>query len=223
MQTGVCTRFYFTLVECILKGKHALEGDLASKEATAGPEEVWNHAVFYYEAEFSETNFHGDPTRDNNDPRDVTISIDLVANEDEREKITDPSTGSVTISPRGMPAGVTTGGGVDLDRKFSKRHSRQVLRLVFSDAGEITFDPRNEWLRSMNMDLEKQNTRLSTVHVPSDTYAPRYLAWMELNFSEAGLIFPPNLAPLSRGNVTVQLDAISGPNPLLTLRKRFRP
>lgn len=217
----LAAQFYNALVECILKGKHALEGDLASLDPAAGPEEVWNHAVFHYKAVFSETNYHNDPAKDNNDPLDVTLTIDLTANDDGRLPIVDPITGNVTMSSAGAPARPTRDGGVDLS-KANQRRSQQVLRLIFDRAGEITFDDRNDWIASKNADLENRN-RPGKAHVSSDTHAPRYLAWMALDFGAERRVLAPDLPPLARGNIAVQLEALSGPAPLLALRRRFQP
>lgn len=216
----LAAQFYFALVECILKGKHALEGDLASQNSVDGPEQVWNHAVFHYVAEFVETNYRNDPRTDTNDPHDVTLTIDLTANDDFRDFVVDPATGAVTRVSIDAPAGIAPNGTIDFKLGSRRRTSRQVLRLMFDDAGEISFDARNEWISARNLPNTKDT---STRSADLELYAPRYLAWMSLDFSVAGLLVPPNLGQLARGNIVVQLDAISGPEPLLTFRKRFRP
>jgi hypothetical protein len=192
---------YQVLIDQILVRGEALEGDLCAAGAGNGPNEVWNHAVFYYEAHFRAIDGSADT-----DPLFVEVTILMVANADLPEP---PSPGA--------PADVLffRGGRAEVNvnqTRWESRKVRQVMNLAFSVAGDLIEDRRrNRWLHAQSGDGGRE------------LYAPRYLAVIAPVQANPGENFHvESLDDRYNGNVMVTLDLVNASDPLLKIRKRYR-
>jgi hypothetical protein len=122
--------FYSTLSEQVYVHKQALAGDLRGAGVGNGPEEVWNHAVFYYEASFKEVlpideNGLEDPSSTiNQDFMEITLMV--VGNEDYSAL---PSTQKRVPKP---PAILEQDGSVNTSgSSVENRKSHHVMHIAF--------------------------------------------------------------------------------------------
>lgn len=193
---------YQTLIDEILVNGQMLEGDLrAGGSGKHGPEQVWNHAVFYYEAHYKAL-----PESDGIDPFFVEVTILMVANADHPEPPSPGSPAEVTVFPSGRIV-------VDVNQtRWLSRKIRQIVNLVFSGAGDLVEDrKRNRWLHAQNGDGS------------AELYAPSYLALVEQVQTAPGKnSHVPDGDDRFNGNIVVGLDLVNAPDPLLKIRKRYR-
>jgi hypothetical protein len=192
--------FYGALTAQMLKLKHPLLCDLRGSGLTNGPDEVWNHAIFYYRASYKEI-----LPSDLSDPSNnhyMEIDIKLVANAD----VGSPPSSS-------QPGAPAASNSIEVDASsFQNRKSHQVLWLTFDPkSGEITGNDRNQWKHCQN-------------ETGAELYAPSFLA-VVLPTGTTAATAQANQDPaidLANGNPFVDLELVAEPNPLLKVRKRYQ-
>lgn len=192
--------FYQALIVHLYKNGNALEADLRGSGASSTPQEVWNHAVFYYEAAYKEIlpAERWDPVNNNY----MEIELLLVANYDYPQP---PSPG--------LPA-VVSQGFVDVNNaRAPSRKVRFSFDIAFDKgSGDMAkSDSRNHW----------RSCRDGTTN--DELYAPAYLAELALvgvtpQTAESNTDPDPRVV----GNPHVDLDLVSGPAPLLEVRGRYK-
>jgi hypothetical protein len=202
--------FYRELNTYLLEQKHPLIADLRADGPFNGPNEVWNHVIFYYRATYKEI-LPSDPT-DPSNAHFLEVELTLVANAD----VKSPPSSS-------QPAVPGPGNSLEVESSaLENRWSRQRLWLAFDpQSGTVRDDPRNEWKYSRNRNGD-------------DLYVPTYLAVVLPAGTTPGTATvnpdPINVDPatedpiaaLSRGNALVGLDLVAEPNPLLKVRQRYK-
>jgi hypothetical protein len=176
----------------------ALIADLRARGGAAGPVQVWNHAIFHYSAEYQQTSSTGSAAGDR---FDMTIKLEISANEDVW-----PSTGSPVLGSQTAPM----------------RKSMHMLRLVFDEnTGEIAMtDPKNQWQHC------GAQPNFGFTGATTELYAPDYLRKLlpvgpspERKTAQNEEIL---LQTLAVGNVYVEREPVFGPNPALKLRRRYK-
>lgn len=194
--------FYRTLIKKILVEGHALEGDLRGSGPDNRAAEVWNHAIFYYEANYKEIL----PMHVSNPVNNTYMEIDLllVANADYPSP---PSPGS--------PATVTQG-LVDVNQtQWPNRKVRMTLDIAFDlKTGEmLDKDKRNKWTSCRN----------DGIGGAAEIYAPSYLAEIvPVGTTQATAEPNQDADPRVVGNVAVDLELMAEAPPLLTVRDRYK-
>lgn len=212
--------FYSALVENLHVRKEPLVGDMRGEEAGNTAPEVWNHAVFLFEASFKEIlplDEAGKPDPSSLKNQDfMEISLTTVANEDYGQL---PSASKEAVKP---PALTEPDGSVNVSSgNVENRKSRHVLHIAFdASSGDIKIptqveaeaqklgDDRHRWLKC----------RAGA----DDIYIPRTLA----KVLPVATKVPPATRtaaskPTEMGNKFVELDAAAPPSPILKIRKRY--
>lgn len=194
------TMFYRQLNQLLYIEKHALVADLRGDGAANTPEQVWNHAVFYYEARYKEVP-HDDPSSFDND-HFMEIDLKIVANQD----VHSPPSSSV-------PALSAPNNGVIVDGSaVANRLSRQILWISFdSHTGLVKDDARNEWKHSKGPHGD-------------ELYVPMYMGLLLPTGTTPANATPNHdpLVSLANGNDVVGLDLVTDPKPLLKIRARYK-
>lgn len=152
----LAAEFYQMLIDTMRVQKHALIANMRSHRVDIGPDEVWNHALFWYEAYYQE---HSPFTKGGTgveDEKDMVITCELRVNSDSPIPLDPPA----TIS------------GNSLKPTQTSVMYRNNWRLQFDGAGKIVpKDARNQWQYTRNEDDEDlfAPTRLRPVAKPSRT------------------------------------------------------
>lgn len=122
---------YRVLINWVLLQRQPLMGNMRTYSGAGGPEEVWNQAVFMYEADYKEAEPVEDETM-------IEVACRIYANQD-----TYPSTG--------LPADVKPGQRVPHPVPSRSLLYQYTFRLGFDRAGDlVTNDKRNAWLGAKN-------------------------------------------------------------------------
>jgi hypothetical protein len=131
-------------------------GDFRAGESDGNPEEVWNHALFMYEADFIESSPTGDDKR-------YDVDCTLSCNKD----VEPPDSDSA-------PANIN-GNRIRPDPKRSVQFDHS-YRLSFDDSGEVSVGKSPEWLRCRKVGSSEKlfaPRYLKSLTPPSKTPAPR--------------------------------------------------
>jgi len=155
--------FYGKLVNQMLRRKHPLMANMRAYDGHSGPEEVWNQALFWYEATFREA----DPIEIPGAPpveaeRVIEVTCRLFANEDKY-----PSTG--------LPGYVKNNETIPYhDKVHPSLLYVYTWRFVFDDRGMVADDPRGAWLHARNAFDEEifPPTYLAVVDAPQPERRP---------------------------------------------------
>lgn len=127
--------FFDVLMSQLFIAKQPLFGDMRTTDPNGGPEQVWNQAIFYYSADFTENPTTGDK-------QDIIVSLDIGANLDREFNPND----SLARRAADVPASASSNkmfGAIDTGRANIYRH---VYRLQFTAAGDLDAqNPANEW------------------------------------------------------------------------------
>jgi hypothetical protein len=147
--------FHSQLTRQLLQGREPVMMDLRN-ESGADHSEVWNQAVFKYEAHLSETKPHSDWT-------DITVRTVLRANADIM-----PAGFVSSESPANIVATGPKPGGKPKDTESStatyKRDQELKYRLIYKNSGKIS--ERNKKNRWFGVTLEGK---------PTELHAPRFM------------------------------------------------
>ena len=160
----LAAEFYQALIDYIRVKKHSLMANMRPHEPEKGPEEVWNHALFWYQTRYQE---HA-PDTQNGEVEDEKF-MDLFC--ELRVNIDVPFPLDATL-----PATISAG---QLTPNENSYLYRNWWRIRFDDAGKIVVaDERNAWVSISNGQEELYTpTKLQAVLKPARTRqsAPRLL------------------------------------------------
>jgi len=150
---------YQFLIDWLRLKKHPIVANMRAYEPEKGPEQVWNHVVFYYQPQYQEYL----PFLDNDGPEDeknMVVTCELRVNADLPPPL-----------DTGLPAEIK--GGHVVPNNTSRSYVNN-WRLQFDDAGKIiTNKERNEWYYVLNTSNEQlfTPTKLRVMDKPSKTRA----------------------------------------------------
>jgi hypothetical protein len=155
---GIAAAFLFShLMEYVYHRKEPLFGNMRAYQHGGGPEQVWNQALFHYEATLEEN-------PDTQDRYDIVAKLKLTTNLD-HEPV---ESRSLAERAADLPATATPdqlNWTVEPSRARTFEHA---YRLLFDDDGNIRpSDARNEWRRCRGAGPVYAPTRLARLMPPS--------------------------------------------------------
>lgn len=177
-QGGEAAEFYQALIDYMRVKKHPLVANMRAYYPDRGPRDVWNHALFWYEAFYLER-IPDTKAGELEDENDLIISCVLRVNLDDDLK-------------RGLPAKILDNKSIPLDD--TSHGYTNLWRIHFDGSGKIAMDhDRNEWIYIRNAASQElyTPTKLQAVAAPSKTRAT-----------------DPNLGPLDLGNKFVGTELV---------------
>lgn len=150
----LAAEFYQFLIDHIRVEKQPVTGDMRAYEPGKGPEEVWNHALFWYEAFYLE-HIPDAAAGEAEDQNDMVISCVLRVNLDNPLDV-------------GPPARISGNKTIPID--LASHAYMNLWRIRFDGAGKIVVtDQRNRWIYIQNSNKEElyTPTKLQIVDKPA--------------------------------------------------------